>query len=442
MLRMVVVSRGGGKSWAARRKAVLLTLHYKGIQILIVRRSLQELRENHILILQTELKGFAKYDAQNKEFTFPNRSRIKLGYCAAESDVLQFQGQAYDVIFLEEATQFTEFQKDIFTECNRSSGIMDIKFTPRLYFTCNPGGIGHSWVKRLFIDKVYRNSEKAENYEFIPSTVFENEFLMENNPEYVENLKNLPEMRKRAMLYGDWDAFEGQYFSEWDRNIHVIVPFEIDKRWKRFRSLDYGMDMTSCSWWAVDGNGNCYIYRELHEAGLILSAAAKRINEVTPLGEKITYTVASPDLWNKRQETGESGYEIMRKAGLMGLIRANSNRLMGWRALREYLKVVESDIGEKTARIKFFANCTNTIHDLPLLQYDDKNLEDISDSPHDITHTAENLRYGTMSRPLAGRVALPKFPEGLSEDLRHDLLENKGALKHWIEHHKKVEVTK
>lgn len=136
----MVGSRGGGKSWAARRKAVLLALNYSGIQIIIIRRTLQELRENHILNLQVELKEIAKYDAQNKEFLFPNGSRIKLGYCAAESDVLQYQGQAYDVEFLEEATQFTEFQKDTLMESNRSSGNMKEKFTPRMYFTCNPGG--------------------------------------------------------------------------------------------------------------------------------------------------------------------------------------------------------------------------------------------------------------------------------------------------------------
>ena len=124
-----------------------------------------------------------------------------MGYCSAESDVLQYQGQAYDVIFLEEATQFSEFQKDTLTESNRASGMMAEKFSPRMYFTCNPGGIGHAWVKRLFIDREYRNKENPGNYDFIPSTVYDNEFLMTNNPEYVENLENLPEMRKRAMLY-------------------------------------------------------------------------------------------------------------------------------------------------------------------------------------------------------------------------------------------------
>lgn len=400
-------SRGGGKSWAARRKAVLLALNYSGIQIIIIRRTLQELRENHILNLQAELKEIAKYDAQNKEFLFPNMARIKLGYCAAESDVLQYQGQAYDVEFLEEATQFTEFQKDTLMESNRSSGNMKERFTPRMYFTCNPGGIGHAWVKRLFIDKEYRNKEKEANYRFIPSTVYENKYLMENNPEYVENLENLPEMRKRAMLYGDWDAFEGQYFSEWNRELHVVAPYIIPSDWNRFISLDYGMDMCAVCWWAVDTQGYCTIYREMHEPNLILSAAAKRIKELTG-NDDIQYIVASPDLWNKRQETGESGMEVMRKNGLSNMRMANNSRIPGWRTMREYLKPVKDQFNKETPRLQFFSTCINAIKNIPLLQYDDKKLEDAADNPHEITHICESVRYGIMSRPRITVIAPTK----------------------------------
>lgn len=410
--------RGGGKSWAARTKAVLLSLNYSGIQILLLRRTLQELRENHILPLQSILKDIAKYDAQNKEFTFPNGARMKFGYCAAESDVLQYQGQAYDVIFLEEATQFTEFQKDTLTESNRSSGVMKERFTPRMYFTMNPGGVGHAWVKRLFIDREYRNKEKIENYEFIPSTVYENKYLMSNNPEYVENLENLPEMRKRAMLYGDWDAFEGQYFNEWNRELHVTEPFNIPSNWARFRSLDYGMDMVACYWWAVDPQGICYVYREMHEPGLILSAAAKEIVERTPKNEKINYTVASPDLWNKRQESGESGFEIMVKNGLP-LIKANDSRIPGWRTMREYLKPITDMHGKQSARLIFFSTCVSAVKNIPLLQYDDKKLEDVAGTPHDITHDAESIRYGIMSRPrIADNPNINKRDEFLYRDKR------------------------
>lgn len=398
-------ARGGGKSWAARTKAVLLALNYNGIQILILRRTLKELRENHVLPLEGTLQGIAKYNAEAKEFRFPNGSRILLGYCSAESDVLQYQGQAYDVIFLEEATHFTEFQFTTLTESNRASGMMKERFTPRMYFTCNPGGVGHGWVKRLFIDRDYRGQEDPDNYIFIKSTVYDNQFLMEYNPEYVQNLENLPEMRKRAMLYGDWDAFEGQYFTEWDRQTHTIKPYTIPQNWNRFISVDYGMDTTAAYWWAVDPQGFCTIYRELHEPGLILSDAAKRIAELTH--ESVDYVVASPDLWNRRQESGESGAEIMSRY-LQGLRPANDSRVPGWRTMREYLQPIPDQYGGMTPRLRIFDSCIHACKNIPLLQYDDHRPEDASGTPHEVTHACESIRYGIMSRPRATEIPKPK----------------------------------
>ena len=88
-------ARGGGKSWAMRMKMVMLALGCDGIQILLLRRTLGELRENHLFPLLSLLEGVAKYASTEKEFRFPNGSRIRLGYCDSENDVLQFQGQAY-----------------------------------------------------------------------------------------------------------------------------------------------------------------------------------------------------------------------------------------------------------------------------------------------------------------------------------------------------------
>ena len=394
-------ARGGGKSWAARTKAMLLALNYDGIQILLLRRTLKELRENHVLPLVTRLQGIAKYNAQDKEFIFPNGSRILLGYCAAESDVLQYQGQAYDVIFLEEATQFTEFQFTTLTETNRSSGMMKEKFPPRMYFTCNPGGIGHTWVKRLFIDKDYRNKENPNNYDFIPSTVYDNEFIMTNNPEYIENLENLPEMRKRAMLYGDWDAFEGQYFGEFNRDIHVIEPFIIPEHWNRYTTKDYGLDMLANYWIAVDTHNYVYIYKELYESDLIVSAAAKRIKEVNST-DKVTIKYAPPDLENRQKDTGKSIVDLFRENGEY-LNKSDNSRVAGWMAVKEWLKVIDSkdiETGEpiKTSRLKIFSNCTNLIRCLPLLQCDEKNPNDVATEPHELTHAPDALRYFCIMR--------------------------------------------
>lgn len=419
-------ARGGGKSWAARTKATLLALNYSGMQILLLRRTLMELRENHAIPLQKTLKGIAEYKDSNKEFVFGNGSRIKLGYCSAERDVLQYQGQAYDAIFLEEATQFTEFQFTTLTESNRSSGLMEEKFTPRMYFTCNPGGIGHYWVKRLFIDKQYRNQEKEEDYYFIQSLVYDNEFIMVNNPEYVKKLENLPEMRKKQMLYGDWNAFEGQYFSEFQTKVHTCDTFVIPSNWKRYRTLDYGLDMLACYWIAVDTQGKSFIYKELYKSGLIISEAAKEITRINN-GEEIIHTYAPPDLWNRRQETGKSASEIFHQNGI-NLYKSKNARVNGWYALKEWLKPYtrrdEHTGDNKTvADMVIFKNCVNLIRCLPQLQCDEKNPNDVSNEPHNLTHGPDGIRYYASMRVSPTKIEVDKkniFDEW--EDKQEDMM--------------------
>lgn len=396
-------ARGGGKSYAARTKAVLMALNYSGIQILFLRRTYGDLNKNHI---QPMLKIFhsliknkvMKYKDTDKVFSFVNGSNIHFGYCDNEKDVIHYQGQSYDVIFMEEATQFTEFQFQCLTECNRSSGLIKgKKFKSRMYFTCNPGGVGHEWVKRLFVDRLYKNNEKEEDYTFIRSSVYDNKFLMDNDPDYVRTLENLPEKRKRAMLYGDWDVLEGQYFEEFSRDVHVVEPFEIPKHFRRYIAFDYGLDMLACYFIALDERGKAYVYKEIYQSGLIISQAAQEILNAKA-GEEIYQIFAPPDMWNKRQETGRSIAEIFRTNGLL-LTKANNDRVQGWLDLKEWLKPYEDEQGIKTANIVFFKNCQNLIRSLPLLQYDSKNPNDTSREPHEITHAPDAIRYFVAGRP-------------------------------------------
>ncbi len=396
-------ARGGGKSWAMRMKMVMLAAAHPGINILLLRRTLGELRENHILPLQKLLGDSVEYREVQKEFRFPNGSRIKLGYCDAESDVLQYQGQSYEVIGLEEATHFTYFQYQCLTECNRASGNMEVPYPPRMLLTANPGGVGHDWFKRLFVDRIYRGSEKSENYAFIKSLVFDNDYIMKHSPEYVETLMALPEKRRNAMLYGDWNSFEGAFFPEFNSEIHSVAGFEIPRAWQRFCALDYGLDMTACLWLAVSPEKRIYVYRELYEPGLLLSEAAERITTMS-VGDSIRYTVASPDLWNRRQESGKSGAEIMTAHGLTGLKKADNARITGWRVVREYLK----DDSSGKSKLCIFHCCENLLRCMPLLRFDDTVREDAADTPHEITHAPEALRYALMSRT-------PKPTEGVKK---------------------------
>lgn len=393
-------ARGGGKSFVARWCAVLLALKYAGVQILLTRRTYPELRENHIVPLQKILKcqednTIANFKAADKVFVFPNGSRIVCGYCANELDVLQFQGQSYDVIFVEEATLFTEFQITCLIECNRPSGLTKNPFKPMMKYTMNPGGASHQYFKRLFIDKQYQRSEKPEDYTMIRSKVYDNTFIMQNDPDYVRMLENLPEDRRKAMLDGDWDAFEGQFFTEFNRDVHVIKPFVIPKEWRIYRSRDYGLDMLSCHWYAMDFSGNVYVYKEIYQSGLIVSEAGELINNNTT--EKIYMDICPPDLYNKNSQTGKSAADIFWEKCGHNLTKASNDRVNGWLAVKEFLRLQKDEQGKVHPKLFIFENCTNLIRCIPQAVYDTKKTNDICNEPHEITHSLDDLRYFCIS---------------------------------------------
>lgn len=204
-------ARGGGKSWAVRVKASLLCLKWAGIKCLIVRKTYRELINNHIVPLQQMLPPkVARYNKQEKVFTFFNGSTIWFGYCGNDGDLDQYQGAEYDVIFLDEATQLQEsWIKKINLAVRQPNGL-----PKRTYYTCNPGGVSHNYIKRLFIERRYEDGEIPENYSFTQALVTDNKVLMEMQPEYKAELEALPPKLREAWLYGSWDIFEGQFFED------------------------------------------------------------------------------------------------------------------------------------------------------------------------------------------------------------------------------------
>ena len=263
-------ARGGGKSWAVRTKIKLLALRYAGIRLLLIRRTYQELENNHIRQLREDLRGIAEYRATARQFLFCNGSVLDFGYCACEGDLDRYQGAEYDVIFIDEATQLRQEWLRQFAACLRGVN----SFPKRIYYTCNPGGPGHSYIKRLFIDKRYVGGERAEDYAFIPARVTDNRALLRAQPDYLDQLKALPKQLRLAWLEGRWDVFQGQFFPEFtddpahyaDRRFtHVIEPFDIPREWRIYRSYDFGYAKPfSCAWWAVDFDGVIYRILELY----------------------------------------------------------------------------------------------------------------------------------------------------------------------------------
>ena len=382
-------ARGGGKSWALRRKLVAMCLRYEGLCCLLVRRSLPELKANHVTAFLREYPELMTYKDSDKVLLFKNGSKIHLGYCDSDRDALRYQGQEYDVIAIDEATQLSEYIFSIFKACLRGT----TNFPRRMYLTCNPGGIGHAWVKRLFIDRDFRSGENPDDYTFIQARVFDNEILTQADSEYVASLSSLPERLRRAWLWGEWDVFEGQFFPEFDTSVHVCAPDAIPKYTKRFVAFDYGFDMLAAILMAVDAESNLYAVRELCAPNLTLREAAERVSELCR-GEACEFAVCSPDLWNRRQDSGRSGFEIMQGVcGMPPMISADDRRIPGWRVLREYLGRNES-----SPNLLISSHCSELIRCIPLLLCDSGRPEDASSEPHSVTHAPEALRYAVMSR--------------------------------------------
>lgn len=413
-------ARGGGKSWAVRTKAVLLALRYEGIRILILRRSYPELMNNHILILRKELSGIGVYNDRQKALTFPNGSTISFTYCARDADLDRLQGVEYDVIFIDEATQFSEYQMKTIVACLR--GVND--FPKRIYYTCNPGGQGHRYIKRIFVDKCYEIGEDPSDFTFIQSKVTDNEILLKTQPDYVKQLESLPSKLRKAWLEGDWNVFEGQFFEEFaDRPehygdrlwTHVIDPFPIDPQWRIYRSFDWGYHRPfSCGWWAVSGDGTCYRILELYGCNGTpnegvrwppqkVFAEIHRLEQEHPFlaGKHIT-GVADPSIWDG--ETGESIAAVASRYQVY-FNRGDNKRIPGWMQLHYRMEFDQNGI----PMLYVFKNCKAFIRTLPLLQYDEQMPEDLDTTGED--HVADEARYFLMSRPIGPRGA-PK-PKGI-----------------------------
>ena len=403
-------ARGGGKSWAVRFKAQLLAMRYAGIRMLLLRRTFPELEGNHIKPLIADTHSYAQYRDKDKTLTFVNGSTLRFGYCDSENDVQQYQGQEYDVIFFDEATQFTEYMFDCIKACNRGAN----NFPKRIYFTCNPGGPGHGWVKRLFIDKDYRQGERAEDYTFIRSLVYDNQALLNADPDYLRTLEALPDDLRKAWLDGDWDIFAGQFFTEFRKDVHVVTPREIPAHWTRVIALDYGLDMLAVLWGAFDETGRGMIYKELCRSQLPVEDACEAILAMcTPeevnirhdsRGQEVqTVTVyAPPDLWNRTVDSGVSVAEQFRQHGVI-FLKADNNRQNGWMNVKTWLHGEEDGGGKVTPRLQFFSTCPEVVRCLPLLQFAKNNSMDCATEPHDITHAPDALRYLIQSRPRAAK---------------------------------------
>ena len=378
---------GGGKSYGQIVDALLFALRYPGSRQLILRRSFAELDKSLIrYALSVYPRSIYTFNSSSHTGRFKNGSTIDFGYCATENDVYQYQSAEYDVVRFDELTHFTENQYVYLISRVRGAN----GFPKQIKSSTNPGGIGHGWVKRRFVDPSVPNTafvgEDGMRRIFIPSLLDDNSFLTSSDPGYRKRLEALPERERRALLYGDWNVFEGQYFPEFSYATHVIDPFPIPEDWRRYRTIDYGLDRLACLWIAVAPSGDAYVYREFCESNLPISQAAEMILSFTPKDEQIYATLAPPDMWSRSQESGKSKAEIFAGCGVNFTKTAN-DRECGWLAIKELLCS-----GGKRPGIFFFPTCTEIIKCLPQLMIDKIRPTDCATEPHEITHAPDALR--------------------------------------------------
>ncbi len=418
---------GGGKTDCAVVEALrqVHIPHYRG---LILRKTFPQLTDIIDKSRRIYKAAFpkARYNESQHVWRFPSGAEIFFGSLQHTKDRYNYQGKQFDFIDFDELTQFTWDEYSYLFSRNRPSGP-----GTRCYIRAqaNPGGIGHAWVKERFVTAAepgqtiwtkmgYTTPEgkKVSSWHsriFIPSTVFDNKILMDNDPEYVMQLSSLPEQEKRALLYGDWDSFSGQVFMEWRNNIdhyedrlhtHVITPFDIPSTWKVWRSFDWGYAKPfSVGWYAIDHENRMYRIRELYgctgepDVGVKWEVAevARKIKQVEAedinLKDRQIYGVCDPAIY--QENGGESIADIMERERVVWY-KGDHSRIPG--KMQVHNRLAFDDDGRPMLYV--FSTCKHFIRTLPSLVYSETDVEDVDTKQED--HIYDELRYICMEHPI------------------------------------------
>lgn len=428
-------ARGGAKSHAARSVAILRRLIHKGTKALVFRKNYDDLWQNHIMPMMEEQPGLFEryYSAENKALMLPDHSTVLFRYADSLKDVLAFKGKEFGDIFIDEASDMTAEEIAIICSTGRS---IKPGFKPQKVLTFNPGGVGHGYVKRVFVDKDLTKEETEQHPAFIQAYAWDNVFWVlsalradgvtvkeyhawerERKIEYLitrsdygKDLNAMPEHLRRPWLFGDWDVFRGQVFDEFRRNIHTCKPFALPDWWRLSMSNDPGFNDPG-TWYlhAASQTGTIYIAREwAFMERIAYSEQAKKVRaDLKEMGidpDKIYPKTTGMDAFVVHPETGKSITSYYEAEGLVGWQEPDHGsgcraRMAG--VVHEYLKVYDStptgidDVPKKTAKLQIFDTCKYLIRTLPTLPQDENNPEQVADSPDD--HGYQGAGYGLQA---------------------------------------------
>jgi hypothetical protein len=468
---------GAGKSFLLRALAVALCLDIPGLQVYLFRRTNPDLIANHLngFMSFPEMLGKFEESGQCKinysepiDIHFENGACIHLRHCQHEHSVTNYQGAEIHVLLLDELTHFTEYQYRYLRGRVRLGGLKISerwkKRLPCIVGATNPGGVGHAWVKRTFIDNARPDEirqmppdEGGMRRQFIPAKLDDNPTLKENDPMYFQRLDGLgsPDL-VRAMKEGNWDIVAGAAFEKLSRAKHMIRAFKPLEHWTKFTSTDWGTAKPySVGWYCVPdedvvlkGKGgysdvliprNSIIrYREMYGwngkpdegcreeswqvAQKILAIESNCDDLIKDIEgkksmldqirkskevEKIDYRIGDSAMW--AEHDGPSVAENFAKNGVV-LEQSHKDRVANYLEVRNRISPAEGQPG-------FFVteNCTHFWRTVPELQLDERQPEKGPDTRQE-DHTYDEVSYALVSRPMTWTKL--KRTEGDYEDSR------------------------
>lgn len=271
------------------------------------------------------------------------------------------------------------------------------------FITCNPAP--GNWIYHKF-KKPQEEGQLDKDYHMIDVTTYDNPYLP---PDYVPTLlKDYPEEMIKRYIEGRWDVYQDAIYPEFDKQIHVINPFEVPKGWEKIVSLDHGMvNPTGALWGAIDYDGNLFLYDEYYSPGIV-SDHAKEILRKTG-DQEISLWLIDPSTTAKTREKDGMTWSVIEEYEDYGLyfVPANNEKLAGINRVKEFLKLRNDRRHPQTKqtpapRIYIMKNCINLIWEFPQYQWRkyrslaQRNAPEQSVDYND--HLLDALRYMIMSR--------------------------------------------
>jgi phage terminase large subunit len=418
--------RGGGKSMALLWEAISECLLVAGCNCLLLRRTLTAVEKGGIEDHFTKYVPKALYRTFNQSkhiVTFHNGSKLFFGHIRTEKDLMQYQGAEFLFIGWEELTQFTFSQWDFMKGSNRcpikSFWLDGVEYLtkPRMAGGTNPNGKGSGWVKALWIKKkppagMFIPDYDPNEYEAIHST-YEDNPTYANDKDYISKLNSISDpVLREAWIPGSWDILAGQFFQNWDEELHVKTLSQVQfLAWQpRWISIDWGFQHACVVlWWTIVkvvdeasvmcGKEILFCYRQLVVRKLNEELLAEEIVKQNHTGEifdKIEHVYLSPDRF---VATGSGSDAIHSIADHIGDVfvkyniprpeRANNRRVDGWRLVYTLLD---------TEGVGVLNTCRDVIDSLPKLMRSEKEPEDAEKEGDELfLDVCESFRYGLMS---------------------------------------------